>query len=121
MKISLRRVVAACALAAPLALGTSGVALADAYEAYDASAGPDGASLDIVEAAGHHHDYYGGFPGAGGALVEFHSVAGPDGVSSEWLYATVGEDGEVTYVQGQDTAGPDGATSTGVAAAGSDG
>ncbi len=115
--VSLRRVVAACALAMPLALGTSGLALADTYEAYEASAGPDGASLDVFEAStGHHH---GGFHHHDEAtFAEYHSTAGPDGASVEWLYLVVDEDGEFTYVEGADTAGPEGASSTIMAATG---
>jgi hypothetical protein len=105
--ISLRRVAAACAVAMPLALGTTGIATADAYEAVDATAGPYGVSSDVLEAVGGY-----GYDGHHSSFVEIHSTAGPDGAGSEWTYATIGEDGEVTYVSGWDTAGPDGATST---------
>ncbi|MCS7479859.1 hypothetical protein ACFFQW_18930 [Umezawaea endophytica] len=116
MKISLRRAAAVCALAMPLALGTSGIAMADAYDAFDATAGPHGAVADVVHAGtGYGHGGY------HGAFFEDHSVAGPDGASSEWTFATVGDDGEVTYVTVLDTAGPDGASSSFEASAGSHG
>ena len=118
--ISFRRVAAACALAMPLALGTTGIAMADTYQAVDATAGPHGATSDVVHAAtGHGWGY--GHGGYHGAFYELHSIAGPDGASSEWTYATFDEDGDVTYVTVVDTAGPDGATSTFEHATGSQG
>ena len=111
--ISFRRVAAACALAMPLALGTTGIAMADTYQAVDATAGPHGATSDVVHAAtGHSHGHGYGHGGYHGAFFDLHSVAGPDGASSEWTYATFDENGDVTYVSVVDTAGPEGATST---------
>jgi hypothetical protein len=121
--ISFRRVAAACALAMPLALGTTGIAMADAYQAVDATAGPHGATSDVVHAATDDGYGYGGYGHGGyhGAFYELHSIAGPEGATSEWTYATVDEDGEVTYISVVDTAGPDGATSSIEGAFGSSG
>jgi len=112
--LSLRRVIVAGVIALPLTMGGAGVAMADAFHGHDATAGPDGVSDSHTSAVAHggHHGHFGG----GAAFAEVNSTTGPDGPTTEWIFAVAGENGDVVYYKGKDTAGPQGVSSTAISA-----
>ncbi|MGW4488754.1 hypothetical protein ACWEOE_33555 [Amycolatopsis sp. NPDC004368] len=109
MKTTIRRIVAAGAIALPLTLGAAGIASADTYTDTSVSAGPDGVSTSSTHASTGDH-------GGGGASYQQHnSMAGPDGATSDHTTATTGghgDNGGASFDQGQNWAGPDGASSS---------
>jgi hypothetical protein len=114
--LSLRRVIVASAIALPLTMGSAGVALADGYHGHDATAGPDGVSDSHTSAVtGGYHGHHGHFHG-GAAFAEVNSTTGPEGPSTEWIFAVASEDGGVVYYAGRETAGAQGVSSTAIGA-----
>ncbi|WP_409186621.1 hypothetical protein F9C11_21255 [Amycolatopsis sp. VS8301801F10] len=118
MNRTVRRMLAAGAIALPLTLGAAGIASADTYADSTAAAGPYGAFHSATYASTHgsadgDEDY-----GQGSAAVyyEENAAATEDGSSSDYTYADSDHRGGVRYVHGEHAAGPEGAYSSHVSA-----
>lgn len=83
MHRTMKRTIAAAAIAAPITLGMTGMAAADSFDhSYD-QAGPNGAESGSVSSSTN---------GSGGSSYnEEHSWAGPDGAGSSSTSSSAGE------------------------------
>ncbi|MYW97629.1 hypothetical protein G3I59_45220 [Amycolatopsis rubida] len=113
MNRTVRRTLVAGALALPLTLGAAGIASADTYTASTATAGPAGASHSSIYSSTGSNPHY-----AGGSATYYreNASATEDGASSDYTYAAADSRGGVRYAHGENTAGPEGATSSHVSA-----
>ncbi|RSN53671.1 hypothetical protein DMH01_38910 [Amycolatopsis sp. WAC 04182] len=76
---TIRRTLAASALAVPLTLGAAGIASADSYGSTEAQAGPDGAATHSVQASTDR---------GSSSFHENSTAAGPDGVATSETHAS---------------------------------
>ncbi|MEV6899145.1 hypothetical protein [Amycolatopsis sp. NPDC051372] len=103
---TIRRIVAASAIALPLTLGAAGIASADTYTNTNVAAGPDGVSTSSTHASTGEQS------GESASYHQQNSNAGPDGVSNDHTTAGTDGNGGASFDQGQSWAGPDGAQSS---------
>ncbi|MFJ8914085.1 hypothetical protein [Amycolatopsis sp. NPDC102389] len=99
---TIRRTLAASALAVPLTLGAAGIASADSYGSTEVQAGPDGAATHSVQA---------GTDRGSSSFHENSTAAGPDGAATSDTSATANRDGDSHYRQHSGWAGQNGAGS----------
>ncbi|GAA3587182.1 hypothetical protein GCM10022222_84790 [Amycolatopsis ultiminotia] len=108
---TIRRVVAASAIALPLTIGAAGLASADTYDQNTVSVGADGATVHNVHSS-TGQDGRGTNSGGGASYEQNNSTAGPDGASSDRTNANADGNGGASYDTSHDSAGPDGASSS---------
>ncbi|MEV7554001.1 hypothetical protein AB0N89_30660 [Amycolatopsis sp. NPDC089917] len=78
---TIRRTIAASALALPLMIGAAGVASADSFGSTEVQAGPDGAATHSVQSDTHR---------GSSSFHENSSAAGPDGAGSSETHSSTG-------------------------------
>jgi len=96
---TIRRTMAAGALALPLTLGAAGIASADSFGSTQVQAGPDGAATHSVQSGTHR---------GGSTFHENSTAAGPDGVATSDKAASADRHGGSQYRQHAGTASKDG-------------
>ncbi|MBE1500579.1 hypothetical protein H4696_007679 [Amycolatopsis lexingtonensis] len=96
---TIRRTMAAGALALPLTLGAAGIASADSFGSTQVQAGPDGAATHSVQSGTHR---------GGSTFHENSTAAGPDGVATSDKAASADRHGGSQYRENAGTASKDG-------------
>ncbi|WIV60447.1 hypothetical protein [Amycolatopsis nalaikhensis] len=96
---TIRRAMAAGALALPLTLGAAGIASADSFGSTEVQAGPDGAATHSVRTGTHD---------GGSGFHEVSTAATPDGAAVSGTTATADQHGDTQYRQQAASATEDG-------------
>ena len=100
---TIRRTMAAGALALPLTLGAAGIASADSFGSTQVQAGPDGAATHTVQSDSQR---------GASSFHENTTAAGPDGAATSGTSATADRHGDSQFRQHSGWAGQDGVGSS---------
>jgi hypothetical protein len=100
---TIRRTMAAGALALPLTLGAAGIASADSFGSTQVQAGPDGAATHTVQSGTHD---------GASAFHESSTAVGPEGAATSDTAAKADSHGDSQFRQHAGWAGQDGVGSS---------